>query len=67
MRIASFQNYTLRIRKKYKGNLNNEALGEVLLERERLCSTGIGDGIAIPFGKIRDLDELILLFGRSAR
>jgi PTS system nitrogen regulatory IIA component len=52
---------------KYKGNLNKEALVEVLLERERLGSTGIGDGIAIPFGKIRDLDELILLFGRSAR
>jgi PTS system nitrogen regulatory IIA component len=50
---------------KYKGNLNKEALVEVLLERERLGSTGIGDGIAIPFGKIRDLDELILLFGRS--
>ncbi len=52
---------------KYRGNLNKEALVEVLLERERLGSTGIGDGIAIPFGKIRDLDELILLFGRSAR
>ncbi len=52
---------------KYKGNLNKEALVEVLLVRERLGSTGIGDGIAIPFGKIRDLDELILLFGRSAR
>jgi len=52
---------------KYKGNLNKEVLVEVLLERERLGSTGIGDGIAIPFGKIRDLDELILLFGRSTR
>jgi PTS system nitrogen regulatory IIA component len=45
--------------------LNKEALVEVLLERERLGSTGIGDGIAIPFGKIRDLDELIVSFGRS--
>jgi PTS system nitrogen regulatory IIA component len=51
----------------YKGNLDKEALVEVLLERERLGSTGIGDGIAIPHGKIRDLDELILSFGRSAR
>jgi len=50
---------------KYKGNLNKEALVEVLLVRERLGSRGIGDGVAIPFGKIRDLDELILLFGRS--
>jgi len=50
---------------KYKGNLNKEALVEVLLERERLGSTGIGDGIAIPHGKVPDLDELIVSFGRS--
>jgi PTS system nitrogen regulatory IIA component len=46
-------------------NLNQEALVEVLLERERLGSTGIGDGIAIPHGKVQDLDELVLSFGRS--
>ena len=51
----------------FKGNLDKEALVEVLLERERLGSTGIGDGIAIPHGKIQDLDELILSFGRSTR
>ncbi len=50
-----------------KADLNREALVEVLLERERLGSTGIGDGIAIPHGKIQDLDELILSFGRSTR
>jgi len=50
-----------------QANLNKEALVEVLLERERLGSTGIGDGIAIPHGKIQDLDELILSFGRSAQ
>ena len=48
-----------------KENLDKEALVEVLLERERLGSTGIGDGIAIPHGKIQDLDELVLSFGRS--
>jgi len=48
-----------------KANLDKEALVSVLLERERLGSTGIGDGIAIPHGKIQDLDELILSFGRS--
>lgn len=51
----------------FKGNLDKEALVEVLLERERLGSTGIGDGIAIPHGKIQDLDELILSFGRSTQ
>ena len=50
-----------------KAELDREALVEVLLERERLGSTGIGDGIAIPHGKIQDLDELVLSFGRSAR
>ncbi|MFP3869318.1 MAG: PTS sugar transporter subunit IIA [Syntrophobacteria bacterium] len=49
----------------YKVNLDKKALVEVLLERERLGSTGIGDGIAIPHGKIPELDELILSFGRS--
>jgi PTS system nitrogen regulatory IIA component len=50
-----------------KASLNKEALVDVLLERERLGSTGIGDGIAIPHGKIKDLDELILSFGRSTK
>ena len=40
-------------------------LMEVLLERERLGSTGIGDGIAIPHGKMKELDQLALSFGRS--
>ena len=50
-----------------KANLDKESLVEVLLERERLGSTGIGDGIAIPHGKVQDLDELILSFGRSTQ
>jgi PTS system nitrogen regulatory IIA component len=37
----------------------------VLIERERLGSTGIGDGIAIPHGKSPDLDHLLISFGRS--
>ena len=35
-----------------------------LLERERLGSTGIGDGIAIPHGKFEQLDRLHGLFAR---
>ena len=52
---------------KCKDSLDGEALVKVLLERERLGSTGIGDGIAIPHGKIQDLDDLVLSFGRSAK
>ena len=47
-------------------NLDSEATAHALHERERLGSTGIGDGIAIPHGKIPGLDELVLSFGRSA-
>jgi PTS system nitrogen regulatory IIA component len=45
--------------------LDLKRLMEVLIERERLGSTGIGDGIAIPHGKLANLDELLLSFGRS--
>lgn len=38
---------------------------EVLQQRENLGSTGIGDGVAIPHGKISALDELVVAFGRS--
>ncbi len=49
----------------HKPQLDRGRLIEVLLERERLGSTGIGDGIAIPHGKLEDLDQLALSFGRS--
>ena len=38
---------------------------QVLLERERLGSTGIGDGIAIPHGKLRQINSIICSFGRT--
>jgi len=38
---------------------------EVLLEREALQSTGIGDGVAIPHGKMAGLDRLVASFARS--
>jgi nitrogen PTS system EIIA component len=46
-------------------HFNREKVIEVLLERERLGSTGIGDNIAIPHGKLQNLDQLVLSFGRS--
>jgi PTS system nitrogen regulatory IIA component len=39
----------------------------VLLEREQLGSTGIGDGVAIPHGKLKELKKLLAVFGKSAR
>lgn len=45
--------------------LNRNEVIAVLKERERLGSTGIGEGVAIPHGKLKDIDQLILSFGRS--
>jgi nitrogen PTS system EIIA component len=38
---------------------------DVVLEREKLGSTGIGDGIAIPHGKMKGIDGILCAFGRS--
>ena len=40
------------------------AIFEVLVARERLGTTGVGNGIAIPPGKLADLDRLYGLFAR---
>lgn len=47
--------------------IDHEKLVRILMERERLGSTGIDGGIGIPHGKIRDLDSLILGFGLSKK
>ena len=47
--------------------VNQEEMVRVLLERERLGSTGIGGGIAIPHGKLRLLQSLLMAFGRSRK
>ena len=39
----------------------------VLLDRERLGSTGIGDGIAIPHGKLENLEKVMVAVGRSRK
>jgi PTS system nitrogen regulatory IIA component len=45
--------------------LDQEKLVRVLMEREHLGSTGIGGGIGIPHGKLKDLEQLVLGFGLS--
>ena len=44
--------------------LDEREVFETLMQRERLGSTGIGDGVAIPHGKLPGLDRL---FGLVAR
>jgi len=46
-------------------DLDAAELLAVLIEREELGSTGIGDGIAIPHGKLKGLDRLFMAFGRK--
>ena len=52
---------------KQDNRINKAELIEVLLERERLGSTAIGDGIAIPHGKLKNIDSLLASFGRSVK
>ncbi len=44
--------------------LHERAIFDVLLERERLGTTGIGNSIAIPHGKINTLERLYGIFAR---
>jgi PTS system nitrogen regulatory IIA component len=47
--------------------LSERTIFESLLQREKLGSTGIGHGIAIPHGKLPKLDRLFGLFARLER
>jgi PTS system nitrogen regulatory IIA component len=42
-----------------------ERITQVLMDREMLGTTGIGDGIAIPHGKLDSLDRVMVIVGRS--
>src|SRR5438309_1313232 len=46
---------------------SERAIYEILLQREKLGSTGVGNGIAIPHGKMAKLTRLFGLFARLDR
>lgn len=50
-----------------KANLINDinSVVEIIMEREKLGSTGIGDGVAIPHGKMHKLNTILCAAGRS--
>jgi PTS system nitrogen regulatory IIA component len=52
---------------KTHNTLNKSDILQVLLEREKLGSTGIGDGVAIPHGKSIALTQIVSGFGLSKR
>jgi nitrogen PTS system EIIA component len=53
-----------KVSERHPGLDRGEVL-RILLERERLGSTGIGDGVAIPHGKLKRLDQPVMAFARS--
>jgi PTS system nitrogen regulatory IIA component len=46
---------------------NERLIFETLMQREKLGSTGVGNGIAIPHGKLAKLEKLVGLFARLDR
>jgi len=44
-----------------------DELLRVLLEREKLESTGIAEGVAIPHGRLKRLKRFLISFGRSVK
>lgn len=47
------------------GELDRQKVLEVLLERERISTTAIGEGVAIPHGKLADVEQVWGVFARS--
>jgi PTS system nitrogen regulatory IIA component len=47
--------------------IEHKELVRVLIEREHLGSTGIGNGIGIPHGKLKNLSSLIMGVGLSRK
>ncbi|MEI8151834.1 MAG: PTS sugar transporter subunit IIA, partial [Hyphomicrobiales bacterium] len=46
---------------------SDKAILEILLQREKLGSTGVGNGVAIPHGKLAKLGSVFGLFARLER
>lgn len=66
LRVASKKQALQELARRAAGTtgLHERVVFEVLLERERLGSTGVGNGIAIPHGKLAGLKRLYGLFAR---
>jgi nitrogen PTS system EIIA component len=45
--------------------LDKKKVLDVLLERERISTTAIGEGVAIPHGKLPGVERVLGVFGRS--
>ncbi len=47
-----------------KTGLDERDIFDVLLQRERLGSTGVGHGVAIPHGRLPSVDKIVCIFAR---
>lgn len=47
--------------------LDERVVFDIILQREKLGSTGVGSGIAIPHGKLPGIDQIVGIFARLER
>jgi PTS system nitrogen regulatory IIA component len=47
--------------------IDRASLSRVLIEREQLASTAIGEGVAIPHGKLATVSEIVACLGRAVK
>jgi PTS system nitrogen regulatory IIA component len=47
--------------------IDRASLSRVLIEREQLASTAIGEGVAIPHGKLGAVGEIVACLGRATK
>jgi len=69
LKVTSKKHALQEISKRMAENydLTEREIFEILLEREKLGSTGVGNGIAIPHGKMENLECLCGYFARLDR
>jgi len=49
----------------HHAKIDRASLAKVLIEREGLASTAIGEGVAIPHGKLTSVSEIVACLGRA--
>ncbi len=69
LKVSSKKQALQELAKHIAGLIEHEErdIFDILLEREKLGTTGVGDGIAIPHGKLESLEKLHGIFARLER
>jgi PTS system nitrogen regulatory IIA component len=69
LRVGNKKQALLEIARRASGpaGVPERRIYDALAERERYGSTGIGNGVAVPHGKIAELSQLVGLFARLER